>query len=141
MTNNILSPNISNTFNISNTNINNDNIDIEYNIPSINYNGIMGGDINEVINNFKNMINSEIINNYSDYNYYIQEESNDFLPSPFSHSNTVNCVVPNILHNIANYNKDKLTLKIRFYPESKNFDFFDNKKNPTFMIEIINLNY
>ena len=138
--NNKLSSSISNTSNISNTKINNNNIDIEYNISSINYNGRMSGHINDVINNFKNMINSEIINYYSDYNYYIQEEYSDYLSSPFLHSNTVNFVIPNILHNIANYNKDKLTFKITFYTESKNFNFLDNKKYPTFIIEINNLN-
>jgi hypothetical protein len=137
----LLSTYILNIYNNSSNNPSNNKYYILYNIHSLNYNGIISGNVNKVTNNLKNMINSKIIDKYHDYNYYIQEDYNDNIPSLFSNSNSVNCVVPNILHNIAKYNKKNITLKIRFYPKSKNYNFFDNKKNITITIEINNLNY
>ena len=95
-------------------NIFKNDIDIEYKIPLIDYNGMMYGDIKTVCNNFINMIEEQIISKHTDLEYYIQGEYGDYLPSPFSHSNTVRFIVENIFYNLSSYDKKKYVFKIRF---------------------------
>lgn len=115
-------------------------IDIEYNINKINYNGIMGGEIKDVIKNLKDVINTQIISKNTEFGYYIQGEYDDYMPSPFSHSNSLDYIIPSILYNIVTYNKKKIIFKICFFSTSKQFNFFDINKYPIYDIEIINLN-
>ena len=118
----------------------NSNIDIEYNIPLIKFNGLMGGTIKEVTDKFINMIEAELISKHPDCTYYIYGESDDYMPSPFSNSNTIKFIVPNIFYNIVTSNRNKFIFKIRIFSNSKKFDFFDTVKYPTYVVEIINLN-
>jgi hypothetical protein len=123
------------------TSTQNNQIDIEYKISKINYNGIMSGKLNEVINNFKDVINSQIISKHKGLQYYIQEEREDNLPSPYSNSNTINFIIPNIINYISKKNKKKYNFKIRIFSNTREFVFYDEIKYPTYEIEIINLNY
>jgi len=121
-------------------NIDNTNIDIEYNIPHINFNGMMSGSVNDVIENFINMIETKLINKYVDYNYYIHADINDNLPSPFSNSNTIKLTIPSIFYDIIKLKIHNYIFNIKFFPNTDKINFFDNKSILTYSIEIINLN-
>ena len=90
-------------------------INIKYNIPLINYKGTLNGTIDDVISNFINILQSKIISKHTDCAYYIHGDINDRLPSPFSNSNTVRFIIPNIFYEIVTNNKNEYTLKIRFF--------------------------
>ena len=111
-------------------------IEIQYDIPSLNYNGMMCGEIKNICDDFINMIEDQIISKHSDLQYYVQGEYGDYLPSPFSNSNTINFTIQNIFYNLVCYNKKKYIFKIRFYSNSSKFDFFDTQKFPTYSVEI-----
>tara|TARA_B100001121_G_scaffold304654_1_gene320560 strand:+ start:2711 stop:3115 length:405 start_codon:yes stop_codon:yes gene_type:complete len=115
-------------------------INIRYNIPLINYKGTLNDTIYNVTSNLINILQTKIISKHTDCDYYIHGDINDHLPSPFSNSNTIKFIIPNILYEIITNDRDEYTLKIRFFPNSKKFDFFDYNKYPTYSVEIINLN-
>lgn len=115
-------------------------INIKYNIPLISYSGTFNGTIDDVTSNLINILQSKIISKHPDCEYYIHGDINDHLPSPFSNSNTIRFIIPNIFYEIVTNNKNEYTLKIRFFSNSKKFDFFDTIKYPTYVVEIINLN-
>ena len=117
-----------------------DDIDIEYSITGINYEGMMGGNIKEVTNNFIDMIKTNLIDKHPECDYYIQGEFGDYLPSPFSSANYVNYMIPSILHNFIFSEQKKYVLNIRFYSNCKDFNYFDTKKYPTYTINIHKLN-
>ena len=114
-------------------------INIKYNIPLINYKGTLNGTVDDVTSNLINILQSKIISKHTDCEYYIHGDINDHLPSPFSNSNTIRFIIPNIFYEIVTNNKNEYILKIRFFSNSKKFDFFDNQKYPTYSVEIINL--
>ena len=115
-------------------------INIKYTINKINYSGIIEGEIKDVIKNLKDVINTQIISKKTELDYYIREEYGDYMPSPFSHSNSLDYIIPSILYNIQTYNKKKIIFKICFFSNSKQFYFLDINKYPIYDIEIINLN-
>ena len=92
-----------------------ENINIEYNIPQINLHGKMNGDINCLSKNLVNFISAELVSKHPDCEYYIQGEFDDYMPSPFSNSNTIQFIIPNILYNLVTSNRDKYIFKIRFF--------------------------
>ena len=108
-------------------NIFKNDIDIEYKIPLIDYNGMMYGDIKTVCNNFINMIEEQIISKHTDLEYYIQGEYDDYLPSPFSHSNTVRFIVENIFYNLSSYDKKNMYLKLDFFQIKESLNFLIKK--------------
>lgn len=113
---------------------------IEYDIPLINYNGILSGDIKNITTNFINALKSIIVSKHLDCSYYIQKDMDNNIPSPFSNSNTINNIIPGIIYDFVEKNKSKYIFKIRFISNSKNINFFDTKENPTYDINLIKLN-
>lgn len=118
---------------------NKNNIFIEYDIPLINYNGILSGDIKDITTNFINAINSVIVSKHLDCSYYIQKDMEDNLPSPFSNSNTINNIIPGIVFEFIKNNNNDCTFKIRFISNFKNNNIFNIKENPTYDINLIKL--
>jgi len=121
------------------------NINIKYNISLINYNGMICGTMKEVSNTFINTIETELISKHTDCEYYVQGEQddymqNDYMPSPFSNSNTIKYIIPNIFYDIITLKINKYIFKIRFFSKTMKFDFLDNKKYPTYVLEINKLN-
>ena len=123
---------------IYNKNLN--KVNIKCIIKDLNFDKILTGEITQVSDNLIKILNDKIIFKYDKYNYYIEGEYGDYLPSPFSNANTVNFIIPNILYNILNYNTQNSIINIKFYSNSKKFDFFDNTNYPSINIKIINLN-
>ena len=115
------------------------NLEIKCNIPLIKYSEKIGGDIKEVINKLIRIIYSEIISKQLEYDYYIEGQYGDYLPSPFSNSNTIDFIVPHILYDMFTYKNSTYTFNMRFFSNTKKFDFFESKNNPIYVIEIINL--
>lgn len=115
-------------------------IDIEYSVSGINYDGMMCGTIKEVSSNFIDMVKKILIDKHQNCDYYIQGEFGDYLPSPFSTSNYVDYMVPSILQNFIYSQQKKYVLNIRFYSNNKDFNYFDTKKYPMYTIKICKLN-
>ena len=113
-----------------------DNIDIEYDIIEEDYYGMIGGTFKTVIKNFIDMLEKEIFSKHNnEYNYYIENIYDSSLPSPFSSSNYVDFIIPNIFYELFSSNKTEYIFKIKFYPTSKTMNFFD--QHPQYKIKIL----
>lgn len=117
-----------------------DEIDIEYSISGINYEGMMCGNIKEITNNFIDIIKENLIEKHKDLDYYIQGEYGDYLPSPFSSANYVDYMIPSVLLNFIYSKLKEYKINIRFYSNNKDFNYLNINKYPTYCIKIHKLN-
>jgi hypothetical protein len=109
--------------------------DIKYCISRINMNGMIGDNPSKITNKIIDIINQNIISKHKhpEYCYYIYSSDDEILPSPFSHSNYVENMIPYMLDNFLYTDKQKYNISIRFY-SNKHFDSFDTEKFPTYTI-------
>lgn len=116
-----------------------DNIDIEYGIIEEDYTGIMGGEFKTVVKNFIDMLEKNIISKHcNEYCYYIENNYDSYLPSPFSSSNYADFIIPTIFHKLYSSNMKEYIFKIKFFPTSKTMNFFDQR--PQYKIKILKNN-
>lgn len=108
-------------------------VDIEYSISRIDMDGMIGDNPDKIINKIIDIINQNIINKHPEYCYYIYSSDNHILPSPFSHSNYVENMIPYMLSEFLYTDKQNYNISIRFY-SNKHFNFFDTEKFPTYNI-------
>lgn len=92
------------------------------------------GTNNEIIEKCIEIINTNIISKRTNMNYYIQ--LNGHCESPFSNSNNVEHLIPNILLKFMNSNVSDIDIKIRFYSNDRSFDPFEISLYPIYTLKI-----
>lgn len=90
------------------------------------------GTNNEIITKCIEIINTNITR--PNMNYYIQ--LNGQCESPFSNSNNVEHLIPNILLKFMHSNVSDIDIKIRFYSNDRSFDPFETSLFPRYTLKI-----